>query len=105
MRILSLAVLLLVGCGDGNVCERQLELEERECFPELEQMTTVERDECVDERKEYARCAMRNEDDYCAYYRWQNRGALRRAGYTVSDTLAPGNEFVACLDDEGLRER
>lgn len=107
MKYRLLGVLVIVGssCSEGNVCERQLIFEERECFPELDQPTTVEKDECVDDRKAYAQCATRNEDDYCKYFLWQNRGAARREGYTVSDTLPPANDFVACLDEEGLRER
>ena len=97
-------VALLSGCA-GNVCERQLVLEEEECFKELEQPTEVEPDECVDDRKAYAKCAMHNTDDYCDYFLWQNRAAARREGYVVSDSLAPGNSFVACLDEEGLREQ
>ena len=96
--------LLLSGCA-GNVCERQLVLEEEECFPELEQPTEVEKDECVDDTKAYAKCAMSNTEDYCAYFLWQNRAGARREGYTVSDNLAPNNSFVACIDEEGLREQ
>lgn len=102
--LIVIVAILLTACG-GNVCERQLEFEEVDCFPELEQPTTVERDECVDETKAYAQCATQNEDAYCRYFLWQNRGAARREGYTVSDTLAPNNEFVQCLDEEGLREQ
>jgi len=98
-------VAMLSACAQGNVCERQLEFEETECFAELEQPTMVDKEDCDGDPKEYAKCATRNEQHYCAYFLWENRGAARREGYTVSDTLAPGNKFVACLDEVGLREQ
>lgn len=104
-KLIVLASLLTWSCGQGNVCERKLVYEEEECFPELEQPTDVEKDECVDELKADAQCAVRNKDDYCLYYLWLNRGAARGAGYTVSDTLAPNNDYIACIDDAGLRQR
>lgn len=107
-KLLTLAVVLALtssSCAEGNICERQLILEETECFPELEQSTDVDREECVDDLKADARCAMRNEEDYCTYYLWENRGAARREGYTVSDTLPPGNSYIACIDEAGLRQR
>lgn len=97
--------LLLSGCGDSNVCERQLEYEEEDCFRELEQPTDVDKDECTGDTKAYAQCAMSNKDDFCDYYLWQNRGAARREGYQVSDIPPSNNAFVECLDAEGLRER
>jgi hypothetical protein len=101
----AMVLSVSVSCVSGSVCERQLEYEEEDCFPELEQPTDVDKDECTGDAKAYAQCAMRNKDDYCTYFLWQNRGAARREGYTVSDTLPQRNQFVECLDDANLRER
>lgn len=98
-------VVLAAGCVKGNVCERRLIYEEEECFPELEQPTDVDKEDCDGDEKAFSKCAVRNEEAYCEYYQWKNRGAVRREGYTVSDFLNPSNEFLACLDEEGLREK
>jgi hypothetical protein len=104
--LLILSVLVFTSaCVNGNVCQRRLEFEEEECFSELEQPTFVENEDCFGDDKAYSKCAMRNQDAYCDYFLWQNRGPARREGYTVSDYLAPGNEFVQCIDEEGLREQ
>ncbi len=105
VAVLVASSWLVVGCAEGNVCERQLIFEEEDCFRELEQPTDVDKDECVDDDKEYAKCAVRNEDAYCAYFLWQNRAAARAEGYTVSDSPPPNNAFIACIDDAGLRDR
>ncbi len=102
LLLLPLAFCLSASCVKGNFCERRLALEEEECLPEIEQPHIA--DECVDTDKVMSECAVKNDEEYCEYYLWQNRAAARRYGYTVGDYLAPGNEYVDCLREAGLSE-
>lgn len=102
--LVALACAQLCACAQGNVCERRLQFEEEDCFPELEQPHTVDDDECRDTEKVRSQCAMSNEDAYCDWFLWQNRGSARREGYTVPDYLGPGNAFVECLNEAGLEQ-
>lgn len=104
-RIALVALALtMTACGRGNVCERRLALEEEVCFPELEQPHSVDDDDCRDTDKVVSECAVRNEDAFCDWFLWQNRGAARQAGHVVPDYLTPGNDYVECLQDAGLQE-